>query len=121
MRSISCKLIKDNPKKFFSSEFLFISAAFLCLNHFLLSYVQAGGFQLVHSLSKECFNSRERQTCLNAIEQIEEFQLISGSQENYSCQTRLLGLESKLIMVLLNKHKNRSHLNTLKEVHTYCD
>ena len=118
---MSCKLIKDNSKKFFSSEFLFISAAFLCLSQLLFSHVQARDFQLVLSLSNECFNSRERQTCLNAIEQIEEFQLISGSQENYSCQTRLLGLESKLIMVLLNKHKNRSHLNTLKEVHTFCD
>ena len=118
---MSCKLIKDNSKKFFSSESLLISGALLCLIQLLFSHVQARDFQLVLSLSNECFNSRERQTCLNAIEQIEEFQLISGSQENYSCQTRLLGLESKLIMVILNKHKNRSHLNTLKEVHTFCD
>ena len=118
---MSCKLIKDNSKKFFSSESLLISGALLCLIQLLFSHVQARDFQLVLSLSNECFNSRERQTCLNAIEQIEEFQLISGSQENYSCQTRLLGLESKLIMVLLNKYKNRSHLNTLKEVHTFCD
>ena len=118
---MSCKLIKDDLKKFFSSESLLISGALLCLIQLLFSDVQARDFQLVLSLSNECFNSRERQTCLNAIEQIEEFQLISGSQENYSCQTRLLGLESKLIMVLLNKHKNRSHLNTLKEVHTFCD
>ena len=118
---MNCKLLKDTSKKFFSSEFLFISAALICLIQLLFSHVQAGDFQLVLSLSKQCFNSRERQTCLNAIEKIEDFQLISGSQENYSCQTRLLGLESKLIMVLLNKHKNRSHLNTLKEVHTFCD
>ena len=114
-------MIKDNSKKFFSSESLLISGALLCLTQLLFSDVQARDFQLVLSLSNECFNSRERQICLNAIEQIEEFQLISGSQENYSCQTRLLGLESKLIMVFLNKHKNRSHLNTLKEVHTFCD
>ncbi len=118
---MSCKLIKDNSKKFFSSDFSFISAALLCLMQLLFSHVQAGDFQLLLSLSKECFNSRERQTCLNAIEGIEEFQLMSASQENYSCQTRLLGLESKLIMVILNKHKNRSHLTTLKEVHNFCE
>ena len=118
---MSCKLIKDNSKKFFSSEPLLISGALLCLIQLLFSHVQARDFQLVLSLSNECFNSRERQTCLNAIEQIEEFQLISGSQENYSCQTRLLGLESKLIMVILNKHENRSDLSTLKEVQTFCD
>ena len=118
---MSCKLIKDNSKKFFSSESLLISGALLCLIQLLFSHVQARDFQLVLSLSNECFNSRERQTCLNAIEQIEEFQLISGSQENYSCQTRLLGLESKLIMVILNKHKNRSRLITLQEVQTFCD
>ncbi len=118
---MSCQLIKDNSKKFFRVEVLLISAALLCLNQLLFSRVQAGDFQLVLSLSKECFNSRERQICLNAIEQIEEFQLISGSQENYSCQTRLLGLESKLIMVILNKHKNRTSLSTLKEVQTFCD
>ena len=118
---MSCKLIKDNSKKFFSSESLLISGALLCLIQLLFSHVQARDFQLVLSLSNECFNSRERQTCLNAIEQIEEFQLISGSQENYSCQTRLLGLESKLIMVILNKHKNLSRLSTLKEVQTFCD
>ena len=118
---MSCKLIKDNSKKFFSSESLLISGALLCLIQLLFSHVQARDFQLVLSLSNECFNSRERQTCLNAIEQIEELQLISGSQENYSCQTRLLGLESKLIMVILNKHKNRSSLSTLKEVQTFCD
>ena len=118
---MSCKLIKDNSKKFFSSEFLFISAALLCLIQLLFSHVQAGDSQLVLSLSKQCFNSREKHTCLNAIEKIEEFQLISGSQENYSCQTRLLGLESKLIMVILNKHKHWSSLSTLKEVQTFCD
>ena len=118
---MSCKLIKDNSKKFFSSESLLISGALLCLIQLFFSHVQARDFQLVLSLSNECFNSRERQTCLNAIEQIEEFQLISGSQENYSCQTRLLGLESKLIMVVLNKHKNRSSLSALKEVQTFCD
>ena len=118
---MSCKLIKDNSKKFFSSESLLISGALLCLIQLFFSHVQARDFQLVLSLSNECFNSRERQTCLNAIEQIEEFQLISGSQENYSCQTRLLGLESKLIMVILNKHKNPSSLSTLKEVQTFCD
>ena len=118
---MSCKLIRDNSKKFFSSESLLISGALLCLIQLLFSHVQARDFQLVLSLSNECFNSRERQTCLNAIEQIEELQLISGSQENYSCQTRLLGLESKLIMVILNKHKNPSSLSTLKEVQTFCD
>ncbi len=118
---MSCKLIKNNSKKFFSSESLLISGALLCLIQLLFSHVQARDFQLVISLSNECFNSRERQTCLNAIEQIEEFQLISGSQENYSCQTRLLGLESKLIMVILNKQKNRSRQSTLKEVQTFCD
>ena len=118
---MSCKLIKDNSKKFFNSKSLLISGALLCLIQLLFSHVQARDFQLVLSLSNECFNSRERQTCLNAIEQIEELQLISGSQENYSCQTRLLGLESKLIMVILNKHKNPSRLSTLMEVQKFCD
>ena len=118
---MSCKLIKDNSKKFFSSESLLISGALLCLIQLLFSHVQARDFQLVLSLSNECFNSRERQICLNAIEQIQESQLISGYQEDYSCQTRLLGLESKLIMVILNKHKNQSRLSILKEVQTFCD
>ena len=114
-------LINNNLKKPSVSEVLFIFVFLINLLQLFFSNVQAGDIQLVLSLSNECFNSRERQTCLNAIEQIEEFQLIRGSQENYSCQTRLLGLESKLIMVLLNEHKNRSYLNTLKEVHTFCD
>ena len=117
---MSCKLIKDNSKKFFSSESLLISGALLCLIQLLFSHVQARDFQLVLSLSNECFNSRERQTCLNAIEQIEEFQLISGSQENYSCQTRLLGLQAKLIMAMLNLPKARSYSENLNDLNQVC-
>ena len=116
-----CQLIKANSCKVFSSEFLFISAALIFFIQLLFADVKASNFHLVLSLSNECFNSRDRKICLNAIEKIEEFQLISGSQEDYSCQTRLLGLESKLIMVILNKNKNRPHLSTLNQAKTFCD
>ena len=43
--------------------------------------------------------------CRNALHKVEEFQLLEISKENYSCQTRLLGLEAKILMVMLNLPK----------------
>ncbi len=114
------KLIKNNLKKTFSSDNLEIVASLILLTQIFFSDVQARNIQIVLSLSNECFKSRERETCLNAIEQVENFQLIRGSEENYSCQTRLLGLESKLIMVILNKHKKPFYLSTVKDVKIFC-
>ena len=113
--------IKYSPNSFFSSKKLLIIAIFISLIQILFSNVQARNIELVLSLANECFQFHDKQVCLNAIEKAEESQLFNGFHGNYSCQTRLLGLESKLIMVILNNHKTPSYETTFNDVKAFCD
>ena len=83
---------------------------------------KAEGLFLVNSLSYECFTSRQFDTCATALEKVQELQVLSGSNENYLCQTRLLGLESKIIMIMMRlpKRKDKYYIKNLSGVKEVC-
>ncbi len=76
--------------------------------------------ELLTSLSYQCFSKKNLNICRDALKRVEELQLFAGYKENYACQTRLLGLESKLIMSMFNIRRNRFFTNNLDEVKTFC-
>ncbi len=67
-----------------------------------------------------CFEKREETVCKEALIQSELLQRMAGAQENYSCQTRLLGLGTDLIMIMGNKHLGEYSSTMIDEVKDFC-
>ncbi|KGG16241.1 MULTISPECIES: hypothetical protein [unclassified Prochlorococcus] len=75
---------------------------------------------LIKSIASECFTSLNRDICSESLVEIEELQLFAGSQANYSCQTRLLGMEAKLIMTIFNMPKGKFNIKELEDIKAHC-
>ncbi len=72
------------------------------------------------ALSYECSQARTIKTCTSALQKIEEYQILNGFNENYSCQTILLGLQSKLIMSMLKMRRSTSYADNLLAMDIAC-
>ena len=70
--------------------------------------VEAGYFDQTSFLSKQCIRSKKLKVCRLALVQTEIFQAYAASQSMYTCQTRLIGLQSDLIMIILNPSKTKT-------------
>ena len=75
----------------------------------------------IPELVKQCFVSKNKEDCRETLLQLEVLQLQELSRENYSCQTRLLGLQSHVIMIMQELTKRVSYKDILNEVKEYCD
>ena len=82
--------------------------------------IQAENLKTIERLSSECFYSKNRESCKIAIDRIAVFKSSSSIQENYSCHTRLLGLESKLLMSLIDLKKRRQGFEKYDEMKRIC-
>tara|TARA_Y100001968_G_scaffold4271_2_gene3792 strand:+ start:727 stop:1053 length:327 start_codon:yes stop_codon:yes gene_type:complete len=67
-----------------------------------------------------CFNFKQSDVCEEALIRLEGIQSNEASLGNYSCQTRLLGLQADLIMTMQNKVKRSSFQRKLKEIKQFC-
>tara|TARA_Y100001968_G_C18846952_1_gene476240 strand:+ start:37 stop:393 length:357 start_codon:yes stop_codon:yes gene_type:complete len=72
--------------------------------------------ELVH----HCFISKKKDDCRELLLQLEVLQLQELTRENYPCQTRLLGLQSHVIMIMQELTKRVSYQEILNEVKEYC-
>ncbi len=81
---------------------------------------KAGAIETIKSFSSECFYSKKRQSCKIALDEISAYKLSSSIKENYSCHTRLLGLESKLLMVLIDLKKKKNDFVKFDELKRIC-
>ena len=59
--------------------------------------------------------------CREALIQIEALQMDQASIENYSCQTRLLGLQADIIMSMQQLRKISSYEKNFEEVEEFCE
>ncbi len=71
-------------------------------------------------LAERCLRLGEEGVCAEALFRAEGLQRFAGSQENYPCQTRILGLEADLIMSQLGFGPGMFSENILKEVMQLC-
>ena len=71
-------------------------------------------------LVNQCFISKKKEDCRELLIQLEALQLQELKSENYSCQTRLLGLQSHVIMIMQELTKRVSYQEILNEVKEYC-
>ena len=99
---------------------LLMSLIFFCFCNLFLYKTKAGNSILLKSLAYECFQSRQIQKCSIALDKVEEFQLLAGANKNYKCQTRLLGLEAKLIMAMMKMPKSKMHKENLEDIDKFC-
>ena len=75
-------------------------------------------FLVFDMLVKRCY--RDIKTCNKAILKINNYQKNAGINKKFSCQTRLLGLESNLIMATNSNFKRKEAKNIIDAIKKYC-
>ncbi len=82
----------------------------------------AGYFNQVIVWTSECFKTKSLSACETALRVVNDFQLLASSNDNYRCQTSLLGLEANLIMIILkSSNSKRVYVKALDDVKRDCD
>ncbi len=99
---------------------LIIVTMMLAFN-FFENNAYAGNHHSLRSLTAKCIKLGELSTCRFALTSAEALQFQAASQGRYSCQTKLLGLQANLIMIILNSSNNKNEaLLILNEVEEAC-
>ena len=99
---------------------LIFSLIFLQSSAFLFYKSKAEDFALLESSTYQCLKYRKTDECLIALEKVGALKIFAESQGNYLCQTRMLGLESKLIMAMMKMPKSRSYLENIEDIKKVC-
>ncbi|WP_269623338.1 hypothetical protein [Prochlorococcus marinus] len=82
---------------------------------------QSEHYEPMMYLSKECFAKRNKKVCKKALNKIQLYKSLENLKDNYSCQTRLLGLEAQLIMVIMKMTEERGlSLGMLRDLQKNC-
>ncbi len=80
----------------------------------------ATDFKTLQLLSDKCFYTKNVEVCNRALEKAEEIQLVAGVENNYSCQTKLLGFQAKLIMIFMDMSKGFTYQDNLDDIKRNC-
>ena len=75
-------------------------------------------YLVIDTLVKSCYKDAE--FCDSALSAIHNYQENSAKNKNFSCQTRLLGLEANLIMAINSNLKRKDANSIIKAVKKYC-
>ena len=87
-----------------------------------ISNARATNFTIfeLDSLALKCFKTNDSEKCIKALEYSERLQRFAASEDNYSCQTHLLGLGGYLIMSDMKLNNQKNGLAILEEVRNLC-
>ena len=75
----------------------------------------------LETLTKRCIHTKKSRECRIALSFAEVLQNRASSGGNFSCQSRLLGLESDLILISLQSVQDEHVFKMLEEVIKFCD
>ena len=75
-------------------------------------------YLLIDMLVSSCYS--DTKSCKKALAQINNYQKNAATRKNFSCQTRLLGLEANLIMAMNSNLKRKDAKNIIKSIKQYC-
>ncbi len=95
----------------------FIFLQVFCLNS---NNLEASEIELVTSLAYKCSNLEEIKSCQNVLNRIQELKTRVVSTKDFACETRLLGLESKILMAFLNRSKFDQNFRTVEHFENAC-
>ena len=76
--------------------FIILFLKFLLLSRFLMAETIPTKY-IILKKSSECFNNSQTQECKKLVFEIEKLQLAVFDQNNFKCQSSLLGLQSEII------------------------
>ena len=79
---------------------------------------ESGEFLVFNKMVKRCY--RDIKTCNKSLLKINKYQKNAGLNKNFPCQTRLLGLESNLIMATNYNFKMKQAKNIIDAIKKYC-
>ena len=79
---------------------------------------EARDYMLIDLLVENCYKDVE--SCKVSLFKINNYQKNAAINKKYSCQTRLLGLEANLIMVMNSNLKRKEAKSIIKAVKKYC-
>ena len=108
-------MISDQLRKIQIGSILFI--------YFFISLTPLMAFEsrdhlLIERLVKNCY--KDTQSCEKALLKINNYQKNASKNKKLSCQTRLLGLEANLIMVMNSNLKGNEAKSMIQAIKEYC-
>ena len=83
-----------------------------------LSAFEPRDFLVIDMLVESCYQDKE--SCEEALFNINKYQKNSAINKKFSCQTRLLGLEANLIMAMNSNIKRKDGKSIIQTVKKYC-
>ena len=102
-------------KKNYCLTFLFLFL-FMPLTPFIA--FESTDYMLIDMLVKSCYKDIE--SCQTSLVGIYNYQKNAAINNKLSCQTRLLGLEANLIMVMNSNLKRKEAENIISDIKEYC-
>tara|TARA_B100000579_G_C22337845_1_gene623557 strand:+ start:211 stop:537 length:327 start_codon:yes stop_codon:yes gene_type:complete len=96
--------------------FVFLIYLFIPLNPLM-----ANGFKdhlEIDMLVRRCY--KDIKSCNASLLKINDFQKNAAINKNFSCQTRLLGLEANLIMAMNSNFKRKQAKTIIDYIKEYC-
>ena len=114
-------MIEDNVLFNYSFEKIkFISVLFIYLFIPLNPLIarESKDYLEIDMLVLRCY--KDIKSCKEALFKINNYQKNAAINKNFSCQTRLLGLEANLIMVMSSNFKRKESKSILYAIKKYC-
>ena len=75
-------------------------------------------FLIIDMLVESCY--KDQKSCEKALIKIHNFQKNAAINKQFSCQTRLLGLEANLIMAMNSNFKRKKTKSIIDAIKKYC-
>ena len=99
-------------------KILSISCVYLFIPLNPLIAFEPRDYSVIYMLVKSCY--KDKDSCKLALSKIHRYQRKSAINKKFSCQTRLLGLEANLIMVMNSNFKRNQAKSIIQAIKKYC-
>ena len=99
-------------------QIVYILSLYLFIPLSPLIAFESKDYLVIDTLVKSCYKDAE--SCDSALSVIHNYQEDSAKNKNFSCQTRLLGLEANLIMAMNFGLKRKEAKSIIQAVKKYC-
>ena len=100
------------------NKFLFVLFIYFSIPLIPLIANESRDFLVIDTLVKSCYG--DIKSCNKALHKINKYQKNAAINKNFSCQTRLLGLEANLIMATNSNFKRKEAKIIIDDIKKYC-
>ena len=100
------------------NKFFFVFIIYLYTALIPIRASESKDFLVFDMILKRCYG--DIKTCNKALLKINNYQKNAGINKKFSCQTRLLGLESNLIMATNYNFKRKEAKSIIDSIKKYC-